>query len=397
MAAWDWSEFTSGYAGLSLLGRSIRDSISHDALEGKDDFVAVALTDLFPLSAEQMMGIDAASTSVTSRGNPRYGFHGRALGPQSPVSWLPDPCDPARAGSSPEQKATNWWLIKAHTLFYTTGRDDSFNITRGDKVHVKFDHLADPPYRYNVKYGKIVAVAAHENPDDSGGVCSSLIDLFGNIARGAVPIGAGASTGTGPVIPATDRDAAITQFYGVLQNIQGWPAWATISSRGRTIQEGRQMIYNFADQLKTGTTKGDSRLDNNGDLNDAAEVERLRLILTANRAAGGYGKAIARPESSNHCAGAGCVNQTVIAFDISAPSVAKQQEIGDLLRSFFNDTTTMTGMQLNLSNMFGGFNDGSFVAGMGSGVGRPGQGYYGWREEPNNGAVHIEFKYPGTP
>ena len=157
------------------------------------------------------------------------------------------------------------------------------------------------------------------------------------------------------------------------------------------------MIYNFANQKKA----NDPRLNNNGDLNDAAQVEKLRKILTANRGAGGHGMAIASPESSNHCAGAGCANQSVIAFDISAPTVAKQQQLGDLLRSFFDDNSSMLGMQYNLSNMFGGFNDTGFVAGgadaPGSGNTRPGQGYYGWREEPNNGAIHIEFKYPGTP
>ena len=269
MSAWDWSEFTSGHAGLSLLGRSIRDSITVDVLEGKDDFVAVALTDLFPLSAEQMMGIDAASTSVSSRGNPRYGFHGRALGPQSPVSWLPDPCDPARAGTSPEQKATNWWLIKAHTLFYTTSTDDSFNITRGDKVHVRFDHLGDPPYRYNVKYGKIIGVAAHENPQDQG-ECASLIDLFGSIARGAVPISAG-STGTTPCVLDSSGMCVRTStrigqfvtfpvdvsglhadaragFQGLIDMVNGWGnGWGVDK-----FTSGRRSVYHQADLLKGG-------------------------------------------------------------------------------------------------------------------------------------------------
>ena len=188
---WDWSDFTTISNGIDLLGNSIRKGISYDAYGSKSNFVAIALTDMFPLTAQQAQGIDGASTG--GGGNPRYAFRGRIIGQNSPHFFLPDPCDPATT-SNPFAKAFNWSLIQMHTLFITSHLDTSMNITRGDKVHVELK--PGSVYKYDLQYGRIVGVAAHENPRASGGECSSLIDLFGRLrAGGGSSIGARATAG----------------------------------------------------------------------------------------------------------------------------------------------------------------------------------------------------------
>ena len=198
---WDWSDFTTTSNGIDLLGNSIRKGISYDAYGSKSNFVAIALTDLFPLTAQQAQGIDGASTGGNS--NARYAFRGRIIGQNSPHFFLPDPCDPATT-SNPNSKAFNWSLIQMHTLFITSHLDTNMNITRGDKVHVELK--PGSVYKYDLQYGRIVGVAAHENPRAAGGECSSLIDLFGRIrAGGGSSIGSRAASTActpGPLDPA---------------------------------------------------------------------------------------------------------------------------------------------------------------------------------------------------
>ena len=198
---WDWSDFTTISNGIDLLGNSIRKGIGYDAYGSKSNFVAIALTDMFPLTAQQAQGIDGASTG--GGGNPRYAFRGRIIGQNSPHFFLPDPCDPATT-SNPSSKAFNWSLIQMHTLFITSHLDTNMNITRGDKVHVELK--PGSVYKYDLQYGRIVGVAAHENPRASGGECSSLIDLFGRLrAGGGSSIGSTAPAGACAAGPPDPR------------------------------------------------------------------------------------------------------------------------------------------------------------------------------------------------
>ena len=256
MGVFNWSDYTIGRMGLDLLGNSIRKGIEYDYFGAKNTFVAVALTDLFPLSSVQAMGIDGASTALEGNGNPRYAFRGRILGRNSPHSFIPDPCDPARAGTNPESKAQNWILIQMHTLFLTTNADVGLTVTRGDKVHVQLDHPPTPPWRYNLEFGKILGVAAHEDPaTNARGPCTSLNDLFGIIARG----GNGAPIGTGPnlsnLVPGTGASVLRTTGLGTdINNDQITPFYTFPGgdqALGTLSTEGRQDLEAFLQAMKT--------------------------------------------------------------------------------------------------------------------------------------------------
>jgi hypothetical protein len=213
--SFDWTEWSDWKEAIDLFGQSIREGVSYNAYGNKKLFTAVALTDLFPLTPQQAMGIDGASTAAT--GAQRFAFRGRILGNNSPHSFLPDPCDPGDFADASIADKINWAVIQMHTLFLSTHLDTSLNITRGDVVHVELQEGGI--YKYNLKYGKIVGVAAHENPRRNRGRCSSLISLFGPIQRGGVNITPPGATGPqlvpqGRSPPALTRNTTVQDMYG---------------------------------------------------------------------------------------------------------------------------------------------------------------------------------------
>ena len=210
---YDWSTFTDPKTGLELLNNSVRDSLKADAYAGRTKFVAIALTNLFPLSTIQAMGLDGASTStVGGTSNKRFGFKARIIGELSPHLFLPNPCDPAYA---PDADGA-YSIISLHTTFLTQATDEPPAVTRGDIVHVELEK--SNATIYNLQYGRFLSLATVQDSGGSAGtaatgsVCEIMSSVFeagmgiSGSFGGLVPaIGAPCPTCTSPVPPSIWR------------------------------------------------------------------------------------------------------------------------------------------------------------------------------------------------
>lgn len=170
----DWSTFTDPLMGIDLFGKAIRKANSYDSFAGKTVFKARAITDMWALTANQLMAIDGGATGDESGNNTRYAFKARIIGDNSPHSFLPDVCDPAYAGD----EESTYRLISMHTTFISSKISETDSVTRGDIVTVE---LTKTGQTYNLEYGRFLGLSSQEDPTDrEGGVCYSLKDLMGS-------------------------------------------------------------------------------------------------------------------------------------------------------------------------------------------------------------------------
>lgn len=169
----DWSMFSDLHSAMDIYGSTLRHSISSDSYNAVVRFKAVALTDMFPLSANQAMAIDGGATGGDANANQRYAFKGRIIGPRSPHSFLPDPCDPA---FSPDDDAA-YKVISMHTTFISSTANMGDTVTRGDVVVVE---LTPTETSFDLQYGKFVSLSSRENPTATeGSQCANLVGLVG--------------------------------------------------------------------------------------------------------------------------------------------------------------------------------------------------------------------------
>jgi len=169
----DWTRFTDKFDALDLFGKAFRRGMAQDAYAGKTTFKARALTDMFPLSANQAMAIDGGATGGTDGANRRYAFKGRILGGISPHAFLPDVCDPAFAAS----EDYIYKIIAMHTTFISTNVYEGQAVTRGDIVLVE---LEKSNQTYNLEYGIFKSIESSESPTATADTaCSSLVNLVG--------------------------------------------------------------------------------------------------------------------------------------------------------------------------------------------------------------------------
>jgi hypothetical protein len=171
----DWSTFTDKSTSIDLFGKSFRKGMSYDSYSGKTKFTARALSDMFPLSANQAMAIDGGSTGGDTS-NERYAFKARIIGENSPHSFLPDPCEPAYVSDSD----VTYKIIAMHTTFISTNLLEGQAVTRGDIVIVELEMSNQT---YELEYGRFVGRSSAESPVDTAGTeCFSLVSLEGNWA-----------------------------------------------------------------------------------------------------------------------------------------------------------------------------------------------------------------------
>jgi hypothetical protein len=169
----DWSTFTDKSTSIDLFGKSFRKGMSYDSYSGKTKFTARALSDMFPLSANQAMAIDGGSTGGDTS-NERYAFKARIIGENSPHSFLPDPCEPAYVSDSD----VTYKIIAMHTTFISTNLLEGQAVTRGDIVIVELEMSNQT---YELEYGRFVGRSSAESPVDTAGTeCFSLVSLEGN-------------------------------------------------------------------------------------------------------------------------------------------------------------------------------------------------------------------------
>ena len=172
----DWSMFTDSYGAMDIYGTTVRNSLMGSSYNSKTRFKARALTDMFPLSANQLMAIDGGTTGGQENANQRYAFKGRIVGPNSPHSLLPDPCDPA---FSPDDNEA-YRVISMHTTFISTTANMGDGVTRGDIVVVE---LTPTENSYDLQYGKFLSLSSAENPTATEGTeCANLVGLVGEPA-----------------------------------------------------------------------------------------------------------------------------------------------------------------------------------------------------------------------
>ena len=175
---YDWSRFTDKHTSIGLFGKSFRKGMSYDSYSGKTKFFARALSDMFPLSANQAMALDGGSTGPRSNGgaNERYAFKARIIGENSPHMFLPDPCDPAYVNDT----EVVYKVIAMHTTFISTNLLEKQTVTRGDIVIVELERTCQT---YELEYGRFVGISSTESPADTAGTeCFSLVSLAGDWA-----------------------------------------------------------------------------------------------------------------------------------------------------------------------------------------------------------------------
>jgi hypothetical protein len=371
----DPSLVTDKESAYDLFVKSVRAGVARDAFQGKTRFRAVVLTAPLSISAEAALTIGQIATGG------RFKFRARIVDVPSPHSIYPDPCNPEIATDPIEVLKRT----KLHTEFFSS---ETFAMVRPPKGSIVEVELKPNVFWYDLSEGEYVGLVDASTETAKAytpSACSPKTAFNPNVFTTKTGPGerwnpSPAPRGAGATLSDRERNAAIDTWWSLIKPYL--PSRARISSRGRTVPRGRQMIYNFANSSKR-------NIPNSGDINDAAEVERVRRILVTSKSKGGYGLNIAPPETSNHCTGAGCRGVPgKVAFDVAGGGI---WTISKGLKKFKNDPGP-TGYSAVLA---GGTLPGPFIT---SGFVRA-RSYNnggGWNVEVKNGAVHIEFQWTST-
>tara|TARA_R110000765_G_scaffold245242_1_gene347382 strand:- start:6 stop:761 length:756 start_codon:yes stop_codon:yes gene_type:complete len=177
----DWTTYSDPDTAIGIYGNTIRKGLSGDGYNAKTHFKAVALSDMFPLSANQYMAIDGGSTGGTDNTSQRYAFKARIIGENSPHSFLPDPCDPSFSADN----AGIYKVIAMHTTFLSNETNSGDSVTRGDVVVVELNKTG---FSYDLKYGRFISISSVESPAGEGSThCASLVSLVGEWGGPATP------------------------------------------------------------------------------------------------------------------------------------------------------------------------------------------------------------------
>ena len=183
MAVLDWSTLTDPLQALNLI---LKKEDTRDVYQKNNIFQAVALTDGYPLTAAeakvmQASQVKAAPDDEEAKADEkkffaRVYFKGRILGPNSPHSFLPDPCDMNYAADpEPVQQA-----IAMHTTFVTTAEfKDDTAIQAGDIYTVSL-RAGDDDTPFNLHIGDALkrTSAPKKKTKKEAEQCQSMIGLF---------------------------------------------------------------------------------------------------------------------------------------------------------------------------------------------------------------------------
>ena len=171
----DWSTFSDPETAIGMYGHTIRKMLAGASGGPCNDnpFTAIALSDMFPLSANQYMAIDGGATQGTDNTSQRYAFKARIIGENSPHSFLPNPCDPS-ISSDPDR---TYKAIAMHTTFISGEISVEDSVTRGDEVLVELNTAG---FSYDLKYGRFKSISSVLSPVGENPVpCDKLADLIG--------------------------------------------------------------------------------------------------------------------------------------------------------------------------------------------------------------------------
>ena len=309
----DFSTFSDPLAAFDLFSNSIRRSFTYDSYGNKTRFTAVVLSNPIPISPADLQYFKVDAKVPSDKKVSKFVYRARILGENSPHQFLPNPCDTTYA--SDVDAALQ--IVAMHTLFVSTVEEGVGKSLPRLNSTVEVE-LTKNAFSYNLQYGKHLSVVDNPSgPSASTADCDKISEIMAN-ADSATPLS---------TFPQTEINVAIEEFFAALkpfmdQNIQ---KTYTITSRARTTEEGRKMIFRIA------KAAGVSSKYNNQEsfAKDPTEVERVRSVLRGSP----YNKKIARPENSRHNPSNG-----IIAFDTQAPGqpAPSYKSIVEGIKKFMN-------------------------------------------------------------
>tara|TARA_R100000808_G_C2154909_1_gene166411 strand:+ start:9966 stop:11468 length:1503 start_codon:yes stop_codon:yes gene_type:complete len=324
----------------------------------------------------------------------KYYFWGRIITEPdapfpSPHSMFADPCT-LHSTVKPTRALE---LIQLHTKFISKSGYAGATPVVGDIVEVTLDK---GDISYNIQYchfDEISDITQKEATNMFGEQqCTNLSNSFndwdgtttGFTDSIAIP---GGEVGPEWATNDDDRNILIDNFSAALINF-GMPKGFRVSSRGRTVGYGQNMVMRMADSCKIPRTPGPAPRSDNASW-DPAEITRLCAKIKKS-----CGKVVADPPKSPHCKpggiyrGTGCTGASLnrIAFDVAGADLWK---ISRALEKFKKaPASNPKGYQALLKD---GTLLSTFVSfGWTGGPKCPPKGF-GWCVEPNNGCVHIEI------
>ena len=177
MSIRDFIDFTDMLGSSDeVFGESLRRTFDFDMYAGQNKFPAIVLSPPVPIGPRQAGLFTKANMSPVPirmselfEGNDatlnkldKFMFRGRIIGPNSPHSFLPDPCTYNISEATPPD--TMFKLLSLHTLFVS--RDD-FAIGNGDifpsKGSIVLVELDKNQFGYNLEVGRLVSVLTKTN------------------------------------------------------------------------------------------------------------------------------------------------------------------------------------------------------------------------------------------
>jgi len=290
----------------------------------------------------------------------------------SPHALLEDPCN-ITIHTHPTLALQ---LIQCHTQFISKTGYDGAVPRVGDRVQVILDKS---DLGYNLQYcyfEEITDITLREIENElQEKECDTLLSIFeqwdGSTDLGTYSSELGASQLAQIDSRSTERNARIDRIFAAASRYL--PAGVRVTSRGRTVGWGSNMIIRLARREGVATPTGDAP---HSDVTrfPITEVNRIRGILTS----APYGLDIADPRYSNHCVGPGCLGSSVtkIAFDVSGAPIST-------IAAGFSRFKADLGPNGYRALLADGTLQEEFVT---SGFVAPD----GWKMEPANGAVHVE-------
>jgi hypothetical protein len=142
--ALDYTEIATPEGANKLAAHAVRKSLEYDVYDGQTAFIALVLTDwqgvpgaesfteqdmpkpIIPDEALEVIGVRASEQKVG-----KIAFRARILGPNSPHTFIPNPCESlefTQETLGDEYEETRQKLVSMHTRFYTS---EDFSVSSG--------------------------------------------------------------------------------------------------------------------------------------------------------------------------------------------------------------------------------------------------------------------------
>ncbi len=297
--------------GPQLLAKAIRDAHTVDTIGDLVTFTVKVISPPIYRSAREVAEITGEPAAPDSQKNASnvepekiQQFQGRIESEvfMSPHLAIPDPCNLSVADYGKAQLSFAYAAL--HTTCFTPLGWSDGHLKVGDRCRVT---MRKGDFKMDLQYATVDSLQSSYltvQSEASKNECSLLANLFEDFSGTLAEIATASSLSQ---VPQTEINVAIDEFFAALKPFMDQDIQNTIrvTSRARTTEEGRKMIFRIA------RGAGVSSIYNNQEsfAKDPTEVERVRGILRGSP----YNKKIAKPENSRHNPDNG-----IIAFDTQA-------------------------------------------------------------------------------